>query len=167
MSVLIKGSLAKTALATLMTVAVFGACGGGANEDAGQDAGAESPTEEAAGGTLEFAATEYAFGVPETAAAGETSITLKNSGDEPHMLDLVPLTDDAPPVEKLIKLPEKKVEKFFKGRPIRINPVKPGETSKPVDANLTAGRYGYVCFFAKKGEKPHSFKVMFGELTFE
>jgi hypothetical protein len=150
-----------------MTVAVFGACGGGADEDGGQDSAAEKPKDEAAAGTLEFAATEYAFGVQETAAAGETTIVLKNSGDEPHMLDLVPLTDDAPPVEKLIKLPEKKVEKFFKGRPIHINPVKPGKTSKPVKAKLKPGRYGYVCFFAKKGEKPHAFKGMFGEMTIE
>jgi hypothetical protein len=149
-------------LATLVTAALLGACGGGA-EDEGPEPAAEPPEDEA--GTVEFAATEYAFGVPETIAAGKTTLTLKNSGDEPHMLDLVPLTDDAPPVEKLIKLPEKKVEKYFKGRPIHIKPVKPGETSKPKDVNLTAGRYGYVCFFAKKGEKPHAFKGMFGELT--
>jgi hypothetical protein len=163
----IKDSLVKTVLATLVAAALFGACGGGGDDGAGQEPAAESPMEEAGGETVEFAATEYAFGVPETIPAGEVTVTLKNSGDEPHMLDLVPLTDDAPPVEKLIKLPEKKVEKFFKGRPIHINPVKPGETSKPVDANLTAGRYGYVCFFAKKGEKPHAFKGMFGELTVE
>jgi hypothetical protein len=159
-----KGSLVKTVLATLVTVAVFGACGG-ADDDGGQDAGAEKPKEKAGAATLEFAATEYAFGVPESVTAGKVTVTLVNKGDEPHMLDLVPLTDDAPPVKKLIKLPEKKVEKFFKGRPIHINTVKPGKTSKAVDANLTAGRYGYVCFFAKKGEKPHAFKGMFGELT--
>jgi hypothetical protein len=167
MFVPIKDSLVKTLLATLVAAAVLGACGGGADDGEGQDAGAESQKEEAASGTLEFAATEYAFGVPETVTAGETKLTLKNSGDEPHMLDLVPLTDDAPEIEKLIKLPEKKVEKFFKGRPIHIKPVKPGETSKPVDANLMPGRYGYVCFFAEKGEKPHAFKGMFGELTVE
>lgn len=169
-------SRVKVLLATLMALALLGACGGGGGADATNDTAAEdvaadpdeSPAEdEAEPGTLEFSGTEYAFSAPPTAAAGETSITLVNNGDEPHMLDLVPLTPDAPAVEKLIKMPEKKLGKFFAGEPIHIDTIKPGETSEPVEAELKPGRYGYVCFFSKKGEKPHAFLGMYGELTVE
>src|SRR5688500_13069568 len=151
-------------LTTLVAAALFGACGGGGGTGTGTGAEGETPMEEAAGGTLEFAGTEYAFSVDSPAPAGQTEVTLVNNGDEPHMLDLVPLTDDAPPVDELIRLPDRKVEKLFTGQPIHLHPVQPGETSKPAKAMLQPGRYGYVCFFSKKGEKPHAFQGMFGEL---
>ena len=163
----------KTAVAILVVLALFSACGGGDDDTSEPAAGddtateAEQTPEEQAAGTLDFAGTEYAFAVSETVPSGMTSVTLTNNGDEPHMLDLVPLTDDAPAVEELIRLPEKKVEKFFAGPPNHINPVKPGETSKALKVELEPGRYGYVCFFSKKGEKPHAYQGMFGELTVE
>lgn len=182
MFIRIEESRVKVLLAALMALAVLGACGGDGgdakNDTPAEDVAAdaeESPAEdeespadtEAEAGTLEFLATEYAFSAPPTAAAGETSITLVNKGAEPHFIDLVPLTPDAPAVEKLIKMPENKVGEFFAGKPIHIKTVKPGETSEPVDLELEPGRYGYVCFFSKKGEKPHAFLGMFGELTVE
>ena len=165
----------KVLLAALMALALLGACGGG-DDEAATDSAAEETTEgteetpaedEAAAGTLEFAGTEYAFSAPATAAAGPTSITLVNNGDEPHMLDLVPLAENAPSVEKLLKMPQKKAESFFAGPPITIEPIKAGETSEPVEAELQPGRYGYVCFYSEKGEKPHALLGMFGELTVE
>ena len=169
----IRASRIKILLAVLMSLALLGACGGGEDDpatDAGQDSEAESeetPAEETEGGTLEFAGTEYAFSAPPTAPAGATSITLVNNGEERHMLDIVPLTDDAPPVKELIKLPEKKIGKYFTGQPQTIEPIKPGETSDPLELELEPGRYGYVCFFAEKGEKPHALLGMYGELTVE
>ena len=168
-------SRVKVLLATLMAPALLSACGGGGadvtNDTAAEDVAAdadESPAEdEAEAGILEFSGTEYAFSAPPTAAAGETSITLVNKGEEPHMLDLVALTDDAPALDKLIKMPEKQVGKFFAGQPIHIDTIKPGETSDAVEVELKPGRYGYVCFFSKKGEKPHAFQGMYGELTVE
>ena len=172
----IRDSRIKVLLAALMALSLLGACGGG-DDDAATDAGAEETNEEtaetpaedeAAAGTLEFAATEYAFSAPPTVAAGPTSITLVNNGEEPHMLDLVQLRESAPSVEKLLKMPQKKAEKFFgPGKQITIEPIKPGETSEAVEAELQPGRYGYVCFYAKKGEPPHAFQGMFGELTVE
>jgi hypothetical protein len=160
-------SKTRTAFAVVSAALLLAACGGGGTTggDQSQDpAASEAP---AVGGELQFFGTEYAFSVEESAPAGETEVTLVNQGEEPHMLDLVPITEDAPPVEELIRLPEKKVEKFFEGPPIHFPPVKPGETSKTKTVELRAGRYGYVCFFAKKGEKPHAFQGMFGELTVE
>ena len=179
MFVRIRESRVKVLLALLMALALLGACGGGGDDDATDSAAEDttedaedSPTEddsseEAEAGTLQFHATEYAFSVSETVAAGQTSIEIVNKGEEPHMLDLVPLVDDAPAVEELIKLPEKKLGKYFIGQPMTIEPVKSGVTSKALEANLKPGRYGYVCFYAKKGEEPHAFKGMYGELTVE
>ncbi len=47
--------------------------------------------------------------------------------------------------------------------------VKPGETAKkPLTADLTPGRYGYVCFvFSKKEKAPHALLGMVGEFTVE
>ena len=162
-------------LATLMALALLGACGGGdderATDTAAQDTSdddAETPAEDdAEAGTLEFAGTEYAFSAPPTAPAGPTTITLVNNGEEPHMMDLVRLAENAPSVVKLLKMPQKKAESFFAGKPISIKPIKPGETSDPVEVELQAGRYGYVCFYAKKGDPPHAFQGMYGELTVE
>lgn len=179
MFVRIRESRVKVLLALLMALAVLGACGGGdddaANDSAAEDTAGDSEetpegddaSGEAADGTLQFHATEYAFSVSETVPAGQVSLEIVNKGEEPHMLDLVPLVDDAPPVEDLIKLGEKEVGKFFKGQPIHVKTVKAGETSKAVPADLEPGRYGYVCFYAKKGEEPHAFKGMYGELTVE
>ena len=178
MFVRIRESRVKVLLALLMALAVLGACGGGSDDatDTAAEDGAEEAEEspegddasgEAEEGTLQFHATEYAFSVPETVPAGQTSIEIVNKGEEPHMLDLVPLVDDAPPVEELIKMPEKEVTKFFKGRPIHIKTVKAGQTSAAVDADLKPGRYAYVCFYSKKGEKPHALIGMNGELTVE
>lgn len=165
----------KVLLAALVALTLLGACGGG-DDEASTDTATEETSEEtegtpaddeAAASTLEFAGTEYAFSAPPTAPAGPTSITLVNNGDEPHMLDLVPLAENAPSVQKLLKMPQKKAQSFFAGQPITIEPIKPGETSEAVEAELQPGRYGYVCFYSKKGEKPHAFLGMYGELTVE
>lgn len=171
----IRDSRIKVLLAALMALALLGACGGGDDEGT-TDTGAEETSEDteetpaddaAAEGTLEFAGTEYAFSAPPTAPAGPTSITLVNNGEEPHMIDLVPLAENAPSVEKLLKMPQKKAQGFFAGQPITIEPIKPGETSEPVEAELQPGRYGYVCFYSEKGEKPHALLGMYGEMTVE
>lgn len=166
----------KVGLAALLALALLGACGGGDSDTDATDPAAEETTMEteetpegdsAEEGTLEFTATEYAFSVEDTVPAGMTSVALNNVGEEPHFLDLVPITDDAPPVEKLIKMSDKEIGPYFKGKPQHIKTVKPGEMSKPKEIDLQPGRYAYVCFYGEKGEKPHAFKGMLGELTVE
>jgi plastocyanin len=122
---------------------------------------------EGSGGEVEVQAVEYGFVLPETLPAGETTFAFKNNGKEPHQLILVPLLDDAPPVEDLIKLSQKEGAKYFKGRPSETS-AKPGEEGKPLEVTLEAGRYGYVCFVrTKESKKPHAFLGMYGELTVE
>lgn len=118
-------------------------------------------------GTVTITSTEYEFDLPDTLPTGATTFTLANAGEEPHFIDIVPLTDDAPSVDKLIKMPEKKVEQYFAGPPNHIPTVKPGDTgTKTVEIDLVAGeRYGYVCFIEDKDGTPHAFLGMAGEFV--
>ena len=145
------------------------ACGGGDEGDGGaateeegsEDAGAEGE------GTAEttIVATEYKFDLPATMPAGETTFTLANEGKEQHFIEIVELKEDAPPVDKLVKMRD--AQKFFVRQAGNTPPVKPGEESQPFDVDLTPGRYGYVCFIQAPNGKPHAFLGMAGEFTVE
>ena len=160
-------------IALMLIGAVFiAACGEDGDDepeagDAGQEETTEeSPSEEAASGEIAVAATEFDFGgVEETVAAGATTFTFENVGEEMHELVLVrKKTDD--PTEELLQLPEKEVEKKIEilGRTF----AKPGETGKPLEAELTTGNYVMVCFVTSKEEKkPHAFLGMVRDFTVE
>ena len=157
--------------AVLAAVIVLGLLFVGCGNDeppATTESGAEATTPApAAGGEVLISAVEYEFDLADSYAAGTTTFTLVNNGEEKHFIDIVKLTDDAPPVAELIELPDKKVGQYFEGQPNHIDPVKPGETSEPMEVELEPGRYGYVCFFGAKGEPPHAFLGMAGEFTVE
>lgn len=157
------------ALASLMMGAV--ACGDDEESDpTAQEETDEEPTEapeEETSGEVTISATEYAFDLPATLPAGTTTFTLQNDGAEPHFIQIVELQAEAPPVAELIQLPQKKAEAFFVREVAETDLVEPGEASQPFEAELTAGRYGYVCFFALKGDPPHAFQGMNGEFIVE
>jgi hypothetical protein len=157
-------------VASLVVLALlFVGCG---NDDPAteSDAGAE-PTEaaEPEGAEVLITAVDYKFDLEATYPAGPTTFSLQNDGDEPHFIDIVELTEDAPALEKLLKMGDNKVGKFFVGQPNHISVVKPGESAEePVEIDLVAGaRYGYVCFVENKKGVPHAFLGMAGEFTVE
>lgn len=146
---------------------LFVACGKD-EPTAGPDTGAEEPSQspEAEGGTVLITATEYAFDLPGELPAGQTTFSLANAGEEKHFIQIVKLTDDAPPVADLIKMPDNQVGNYFEGQPNDIPTVKPGETSaKTIEIDLVAGRYGYVCFIEAKDGTPHALLGMSGEFV--
>ena len=160
-------------LGALMVLGV--ACGGGDDDEGGSDAGGGSQSEEsdapeseepAGGEGLTITGVDFAFETPATAPAGETEITFENGGKEPHELIMVPLSEDAPELTELIKMPEKKASKFFAGEPTGTEgPIEPGET-KSFTAELQPGTYAMVCFVESKAEKqPHAFLGMLNQLT--
>ena len=151
------------ALALLLVGTV--ACGDDGETDPG--ANEEETEKDEGGGEVTVEASEYKFDLPATLPAGSTTFTLDNVGKEPHFIQIVELKADAPPVPKLLKLPEKKAEGFFARRVGQTPPVAPGKQSKPFEADLTPGRYAYVCFFSKKGKPPHAFLGMAGEFKVE
>ena len=164
-------------LVLLSALLILGAACGGGDDDGDTDAGGDTETTEnetpdggeteAGGGGLTITAVDFAFKVPASVPAGETEITLENAGKEEHELQLVPLSDDAPDVEKLLDMPQKEAEKFFAGKPISIKPIAPGAT-ETLNADLQPGTYGMVCFVvSKKEKKPHAFLGMYNQITVE
>lgn len=167
-------------LLALMLALLLAACGSddGGDTDAGaqetsQPEETEEPEEtEAApgegGGQVVVTATEFEFDLPETLPAGETTVNFVNAGEQPHELLMFKLSDDAPPMEELIQLPQKEAEGFFEGPPSSAF-AKPGESQEGAfTTELTTGRYGYVCFVEdKKSKKPHAFLGMSGEFAVE
>lgn len=164
-------------LVVLMSAALLlgAACGdddgggetaGGENGKSEAPASDDAPSGDSGGGELTISAVDFAFELPSTATAGKTDIVFENNGKEPHELVMVGLSEDAPPVNELIELPEKKAEEFFTGQPISSEgPIGPGET-KDISAELEPGTYGLVCFVESKKEKqPHAFLGMINSLT--
>ena len=152
--------LVALALALLMVGAV--ACGG--TEETDPAANEEEKDEESAA-KVTIEAAEYKFNLPPTLKAGSTTFTLENVGKEPHFIQIQELKGNAPPIPRLLKLPQKKAEAFFVRQVAQTGVIKPGETSEPFVAELTPGRYGYVCFVSTKGKPPHAFLGMAGEFT--
>jgi hypothetical protein len=163
---------------------VFGvACGGGddenepaATEDSTEDESTdeESPDDsalDAGSSELEFVGTEFAFSGPESAPAGELSITFTNNGEQPHVMVGFPLGADAPPIEKLASMGEKEVEKYAVGKLAGAGlqkPLMPGDSETyTVDAS-EAATFGYICYIEDpKTKKPHFQLGMAGQLVIE
>ena len=148
---------------------VFVACGDD-EPTTNNDAGAE-PTEAAEPEDSEvlITAVDYEFDLADSYAAGTTTFSLQNDGEEPHFIDIVEIKPDAPALDKLLKMPEKKVGRFFVGKPHHIPTAKPGKMAKKsIDIELESGaRYAYVCFIENKKGVPHAFLGMAGEFTVE
>lgn len=147
---------------------VLGACGGGneaepaANEDATEE---EAPEEES--GSIEVVMTEFAFAAPETVPAGEFEVTVVNNGDQPHEMGVVPLKEGAPPVEELVKLGDKGIQKWAAG-PFggTEGPIKPGEEGTFTLDGSNAASFAFACFVKDpKSKKPHAMLGMIGSFA--
>lgn len=158
--------------ATFLVIGV--ACGGGGGDDtsepaAGDDEATEEATE-APSNELEFVATEFAFAGPETASAGELTITLTNQGEQPHVMAGFPLKEGAPSIEELAKLPEKEVQKYATGDLAGTlqKPVEPGQSETFTVDVSDAASFAYICYIQDpKTKKPHFQLGMLGSLTIE
>ena len=170
-------------LLALMLALLLAACGSDDNGDAGAQPEetsveveeSEEPEEEdgaagEGGAQLAVTATEFEFsGLDETVPAGETTFNFVNDGKQPHEFVMFKLAEDAPALDELIQLPEKKAEGFFEGPPSTAF-AKPGKSQEGAFTTelVPGGRYAYVCFVQdKKTKKPHAFLGMVGEFTAE
>lgn len=118
------------------------------------------------GAEVLITAVDYEFDLADSYLAGPTTFSLQNDGDEPHFIEIVELTEDAPEVAKLLKMKESEIGQYFVDQ-YSIPTAKPGETAKKtVEIDLVSGaRYGYVCFVEAKDGTPHAFLGMAGEFT--
>ena len=157
--------------ASIAAALILVACGGGGSGGTDAGGGEETTAPEVPSGDITYLATEFAFEGPDTIGAGETTFTLQNQGEQPHMIIMVELLqgktiDD---VHTYIK------EHGIQGKPpkwakeVKVEAfAKPGktDTAKPVD--LTAGTYALLCFVPDKEEKKtHAELGMAKQLTVE
>lgn len=151
-----------TVLLTIMGVLLLGACGDQAKDTPTAEPASPSPADPS---SVAITATEYDFDLPEELPSEPTSFTLTNAGEEKHFIEIVQLTDEAPPLKELLKLEGDEFAPYFEGQPNRIDTVKPGETSDSLEIDLVPARYAYVCFIETKDGTPHAFLGMAGEFT--
>jgi hypothetical protein len=162
----------------LVSALALSACADEEGDDA-DDPGGSSPTETTspsaavAEGEVTYAAVEYGFDGPQTLAAGETTITLVNEGQEPHEMVLFPVEEGRGPQDVLDYIAEN--PKLDGPPPDWVlgegagTFAKPGKTAKPVTAELEPGSYLAVCFVSTKQSdgKPHASLGMIQEITVE
>lgn len=156
---------------------VFGvACGGGdednepaaTEEESTEEEGAEEEGSEE-GGPIEVTMTEFAFAAPETVPAGEFEVTAVNTGEQPHEMGVIPLKEGAPPLEELVKMGDKELEKWAAG-PFggTEGPIKPGEEKTFTLDGTNAASFGFACFIKDpETKKPHVQLGMAGLFTVE
>jgi hypothetical protein len=144
-------------VALMMTaVLLFAACGG--DDDGGTQGGGgggeepSAPDGGTAGGDTTFTAVDFGFQGPETLPPGQTKLTLKNEGKEPHMLALVQLLQGKT-IDDVVAFIKKN---GVGGKPPSwakqaggIGVAKPG-SSKSGGANLKPGSYVAMCFVTSK-----------------
>ena len=148
---------------------VFVGCGDDEpTTDTGAPADESSAPADEGGGEVVVTAVEYEFDLADTYPAGTTTFSLQNDGEEPHFIEFVELTEDAPALDELLKMPEKEIGQYFMAQH-KIPTAKPGEMAKKsAEIDLASGaRYAYVCFIPAKDGTPHAFLGMAGEFTVE
>lgn len=153
---------------------VFGvACGGGGDEENEPAASEEEATEEEEtteeSGPVEVPMTDFAFDAPETIPAGEVEINAVNVGDQEHEMGVIPLTDDAPPIEELLKLGDKELQKYAAGPFTGTQGPIPSGDQKSFTLEGESGQvFAFACFVQDpKSKKPHALLGMYGSFTME
>jgi hypothetical protein len=130
-------------LAILAVAALAAGCGGEAEEPAEESA---APPE------ITVTADEYSFELSDAPAAGQATFSLENVGEEPHVLILAKLAEDAT-AEEAIEAQGRK------GTAEEVGQIEAGPGEAPeqtIDADLTAGNYLMVCpVRTKESKKPH------------
>ena len=157
---------------------VFGvACGGGdednepaaTEEESTEEESTEEESTEEESDAIEVTMTEFAFAAPETVPAGEFEVTAVNVGEQPHEMGVIPLKEGAPPLEKLVKMGDKELEKWAAG-PFSgtEGPIKPGEEKTFTLNGARAASFGFACFIKDpETKKPHVQLGMAGMFTVE
>lgn len=142
---------------------------GDAAQEAGEQEAEEEPTPEESGPPT-IVATEFAFELPDTLPAGETTFQFENAGKQRHIAVWVELLEG----KTLTDVNNFIAESGVSGRPPSwVRPVraegfaKPGETTE-FTGKFTPGTYAALCFIRdKESKKTHAELGMTAEVTFE
>ena len=122
-----------------------------------------APPAQTAVNTMRIAATEFAFGAPDTVPAGLTTIWMVNQGKEPHQTWVMRIDSGKTMADVQAAAMRGVIPNWlaFLGGP---NGALPGDSSNAT-ALLTPGPYVLVCFFSSADGKPHFMKGMSKQFT--
>ena len=119
----------------------------------------------AAGNTLAVEAKDFSFGLPASAQAGATHITLTNTGKEPHQAQIARINTGSTMADVSAALQNPDPSAAFKlltfvGGPTSV----PAGQAGSVDLKLEAGTHVFLCFIAGADNVPHLAKGMVAPL---
>lgn len=112
-------------------------------------------------------AAQYQFsGWPDELPAGMTSVQLANEGEDPHVIDVMRIPDDATTVEQIVADPEAAMEAGL------VESVGGGAFTMPGSTNylnveLEPGRYVVLCLIPDSENVTHAAHGMYHELVVE
>lgn len=121
---------------------------------AGCQAGARVPE------TAQVTLAEYRIEPPAAVEAGRVVFAVTNTGELEHELLVVRLPEDLPPLDEQLRGTNRRHVLPLAGLP----PVPPGADAT-FAADLTAGRYGLVCFLTDADGQPHALEGMNAEFV--
>jgi uncharacterized cupredoxin-like copper-binding protein len=132
--------------------------------DKGEDEPEQDPSvtvADPAAAQVAVTATEYAFTLsPETVAAGRTTFTMTNQGQERHLMALARIADGHTFQEALASEGEEGID----GPQLESKTAAPGEQAV-LTADLEPGTYGMICYLPAPDGQPHLAKGMVKEIT--
>ena len=106
---------------------------------------------------------EYRFDHDATIPRGRVVVRAVNAGTLLHRLVLLPLSDDLPPIDQLLRESERRVLVPLAGIPPQL-PSKSGTFA----VDLAPGRYGMICtLMSRDGNETHAVKGMASEFRVE
>ncbi len=153
---------------TALVVSACGADDGGSSAGSpkeggnGSKAGAEAPDEIP---TIAVKGDEYKFDAPKTVPSGKVAFEFENTGKEKHEMVVFMIKDDSK-VKELLAMPQKEAGKHVEV--VGGTGAKPGETAeKPLQEDLSPGRYVLLCFLPAPDKTPHFVKGMVHEFSVE
>lgn len=156
-------SLRTLSLAIGVTAVLIVACGESTTSSTTTTKGTSGGDEES---TLTIGAADFEFDLPETFTPGWTTVTMDNSGDEPHQANIFRMNDGVTKEQIEAAMQDTTGAALIPlvapvGGP---NTVSPGE-SQTVVVDLTEGEYVIMCFTPSPDGVPHIAKGMVAYMT--
>ncbi len=106
---------------------------------------------------------EYRFDFSTPIPAGRVVFLVRNRGELPHRLTLVPLAEDLPPLGEQLRGTTRQYIAPFAGISERAPVSQPGDSGM-FAVDLVAGRrYGVICFVEDPDGQSHALKGMYAE----
>ena len=131
-----------------------------------ESCGEEQVVADADAAQVAVTATDYAFEIPDV-TAGPTAFTMTNEGEEPHFMVIVKMKEGATVAEALEAEAAGEDPEAFIEEDIGESTTAPPGMTAVVNADLTPGTYGMLCFVSTADGTPHAALGMAQEFVVE